>query len=148
VRGLGILALKQGNNGEAELYLKQSLDLAIASHDRVTEAMCLNSLGELFAAQKKYHEARNYYEQSLAIAREVGDRLEEGRALGNLGFLLAAHGREGEASRYYEQSLVILEPIGHVDAAKARQYLEDVRERMQEQNSNPPPSEETPIVPD
>jgi tetratricopeptide (TPR) repeat protein len=133
LNNLGALAHQQGRYSDAEAYFNQALAIVRDLGDRVGEGTALNNLGLLAHSQEYYNEAEAYFAQALAIVRELGDRESEGWTLHNLGALAYSQGYYNYAAAYFIQSLTLLEPMGHANAALARENLEHVQQRLRKQ---------------
>ncbi len=94
------------------------------------KARILTEIGDIHFLLSEYEQSVDHYEQHLAIAREIGDRWGEANACWNLGL---AYEREGDLERAADLMQVCIDferQIGHPDAEKDADYLENVRARL------------------
>jgi tetratricopeptide (TPR) repeat protein len=98
---LGLIAKREGNEGEALQFFYRVLDLSRQSADKQSEAAALNNLGSIKMDQQS-PEALNMILQSLEIARTMGLRKLE---LSNYDNLRRYHTRTGNFEKAYEYSM-------------------------------------------
>lgn len=77
---LGEAARLSGREGDAEEYIRESLRVSGAGHDRSTIAACLRELGALALGRGEFDEARYLLVEGYEGLREVGDLLYAGRS--------------------------------------------------------------------
>ena len=87
------------------------LQHARACHDRLGEANCLKSLGDLLLRVADLDGARKAYEEALPIYREIRERLGEANCLQSLGDLLLRVADLDGARKAYEEALPIYREI-------------------------------------
>ncbi|WP_198525333.1 tetratricopeptide repeat protein [Kamptonema formosum] len=78
----------------------------------ITDAICLNGLGDVYLAKGKLGEATDYYSQSVEIAHKVSAYRLEGIAIGGLGNAYLAMGNRNQAIEYYQKQLKISQELG------------------------------------
>ncbi|OAN48467.1 hypothetical protein A6A03_07735 [Chloroflexus islandicus] len=83
----GRLACRQGDDHNALVYGRESLQLAQAAGDREIEARALDLLGLVHHDVNAFVEAINYHQAALAIRRELGDAYAIAVSLNNLGLV-------------------------------------------------------------
>ncbi|MEM8860837.1 MAG: protein kinase, partial [Chloroflexota bacterium] len=71
--GLGQVEMLMGNNKQALIYHKKSLELREQENDHRGTAFSLNNIGEVYYYQREYLKARPYFEESLAIRYKHAD---------------------------------------------------------------------------
>jgi len=89
---------------------------------RHSEAVLLNSLGDLSLATAAPEDARRHHSHALSIAQEIGARVEEARALAGIGRSLLPNSR-AEAAAYLRDALVIAQHIGSQEAQRIQDTL-------------------------
>lgn len=96
-------------------YYREQIELyktVLYKVNPITDAICLNGLGDVYLAKGKLSEATDYYSQSVEIAHKVSaDRLA-GIAIGGLGNAYLAMGNRNQAIEYYQQQLKISQEMG------------------------------------
>ncbi|MFN7959947.1 MAG: tetratricopeptide repeat protein [Thermoanaerobaculia bacterium] len=95
----------------AQLYA-QALALFRSLGDRLGEAQCLQSQGEVARMQARYEEAAQLYAQALALFRSLGDRLGEASSLLSMGRLANAQGAQGSAREAFALAEGLFQEIG------------------------------------
>jgi predicted ATPase/class 3 adenylate cyclase/DNA-binding SARP family transcriptional activator len=103
---------RQGRYDDAQLQLKQALDLARSVGLRSVEAHSLRSLGLVYEVQHDLVQASACHEQSLRICRQTGNRRGEGMSLRDLGFISYYLGDYAEAKSRFGQSLRVCSETG------------------------------------
>lgn len=116
-----------GEVREAIRYYQKALALAWEIGDRRNEGAWLGNLGRAYHDLGEVREAVRYYQEALAIHREIGDRRGEAVHSWNLGRLLAQEGRLVEALPLLQFTVDYERAIGHPDAEKHAQVLEELR---------------------
>jgi hypothetical protein len=90
--------------------------------NRHSEAVLLNSLGDLASATSAAEDAYRWHSQALSIAREIGAPVEEARALAGIGRSLLP-GSRAAADAYLRDALVIAQRIGSPEAQRIQDTL-------------------------
>ena len=132
---------RQGNLGNAYRdlgeprkaieYHEQALKIAREIGDRRGEGARQGNLGNAYWDLGEPRKAIEHYEQALQITREIEDRSGEATACWNLGL---AYEKAGDLSRAADLMQVYVEferNLGHPDAEKDAEYLENLRARME-----------------
>jgi tetratricopeptide (TPR) repeat protein len=97
--------------GGAEL-LERARELARWRGDRLGEAGCILSLGEIALAHSDHAAARQQFEDALPIFREVGARLGEANCIQSLGDIALARSDHAAARQRFEDALPIYREVG------------------------------------
>jgi predicted ATPase/DNA-binding XRE family transcriptional regulator len=105
LRGLGNIALRQGDLDFAQSVLETCLAAQRQTNDLQGAARSLNSLAIIAREQGHHSKAQALWEQSLALRRELEDTLGLGVVLANLATVAHERGAFAEAARLYEESL-------------------------------------------
>src|SRR5690606_15012175 len=108
MQAMATLAMKRGENGEAEALMREVLAqrLARTEPDPMLVASARDVLGVALARQGKYDEAETLARAALAVAGDtVGNPLALASARGNLAVLLVRKGELEEAEALYRQAL-------------------------------------------
>ena len=138
---LGNLGLAYAALGETqraiELY-EQQLVIAREIGDRGGEGRALGNLGNAYAALGEPQRAIELYEQQLVITREIGDRRGEGIGSWNLGDEYAKLGEFEKAAELMQVWVDYARGIGHPDAEKDAQMVEEVRSKARGEEDNLP----------
>ncbi|MCH8557408.1 MAG: serine/threonine-protein kinase [Balneolia bacterium] len=94
---------------DAEQVLREGLDVAIASGDRVLEADILNDLGLVSFGRGNYEEAAAFHREALDIRREVKGETHHrvGTSLNNIALALERQFLMQEATEMFEEALAI-----------------------------------------
>ncbi len=90
---------------------EQALPIFREIKDRLGEANCLLSLGDVHIPLAEYETARERYEQALPIFRDVKDRLGEANCLQRIGDVHIPLAEYETARELYEQALTIFREI-------------------------------------
>ncbi|WP_438031406.1 tetratricopeptide repeat protein [Sorangium sp. So ce204] len=83
----GIVAMLRGDRERSRKAYEHGLEISRAAQDRLGEATCLKSLGDLDMRVDDLDTARASYTLALPIFREIRDRLGEANCLKSLGDL-------------------------------------------------------------
>jgi len=78
----------------------------------ITDAICLNGLGDAYLGLGKLDQATHFYLQSVDIAQTISAPRLEGIAFGGLANTYLAMGNRNQAIEYYQQQLKISQEIG------------------------------------
>jgi tetratricopeptide (TPR) repeat protein len=97
--------------GEAEL-LERARELAYRRGDRLGEANCVLSLGDIALARSDHAAARQRFEDALPIYREVGARSGEANCIHGLGEIALARSDHAAARQRFEDALPIYREVG------------------------------------
>jgi predicted ATPase/DNA-binding XRE family transcriptional regulator len=95
----------QGDYGQEQQLLQESITLAQAAGDRWVAGYSLNDLGMAIYLLGDAAEAQRFSHEALAIFREIGDLRGLGFALHNLGIFARHLGQYSEAERLLQESL-------------------------------------------
>jgi DNA-binding SARP family transcriptional activator len=90
-----------------------TLQLAVRTGDRDTEAHALNELGVAYEFLGRYQQAVTSHQDSLAIRRQLGLRQGQAASLNNLGRVYERQGRYQQAVTCLQESLAINRELGH-----------------------------------
>lgn len=101
----GRLACRQGDDHNALLHGRESLQLAQAAGDRETEARALDLLGLVHHDLNAFAEAISYHQAALALRRELGDEYAIAVSLNNLGLVHFDRADYGEAATCFTAAL-------------------------------------------
>jgi tetratricopeptide (TPR) repeat protein len=112
LHGLGHLMTLQGDYGEAQALLEESLSLFRELGERRRTAPLLRLLGRGRLKNSDLAEAKRLYAESLAISREAADPLETAQTLLHQGSALKYEGEIEQARRSFEEALPLFEYIG------------------------------------
>ncbi|MFE2096355.1 MULTISPECIES: BTAD domain-containing putative transcriptional regulator [unclassified Streptomyces] len=116
-----LLGISLGNLAVAHWWLgdfqdgistaQEALELA-GSHDRSTEAFCLDVLGLLHGALGNFDEARAHLAQGIELHRELGAPRDEAQALVNLSTVQTWAGHYAEAARHAARATELNRRLG------------------------------------
>jgi DNA-binding SARP family transcriptional activator/tetratricopeptide (TPR) repeat protein len=90
-----------------------TLELAVRTGDRDTQAHALNDLGVAHEFLGRYQQAVTSHQHSLAIRRQLGLRQGQAASLNNLGHVHERLGHYQEAATCLQESLAINRALGH-----------------------------------
>ncbi|NTV62959.1 MAG: tetratricopeptide repeat protein, partial [Oscillochloris sp.] len=110
--GLGILAWRQGEYAQAEVWLDAALALYRAAPNRRGEARVLGHIGMVTAERGAFAQALTSYEASLPLYRALGDSVGAASVLHNLGNLHCQQNNHESAMALYRECLAIYEQRG------------------------------------
>jgi tetratricopeptide (TPR) repeat protein len=96
-------------NAEAEVLLREGLELAREIGDKATEALSARVLSMSLCSLERYAEAADLAEASRVLAEQIGDRQDVARGLSCLGYVAKCQGDWDRAARYYGDALAIPE---------------------------------------
>jgi predicted ATPase len=113
LRWAGMLALLQGDLGQASIYYEESLALSRAIKDRHGIAESFGKLGTLAWYQGDYARAAALHAERLAISRELEDQRGIGDALFSLGIIASAQGDYEKAATLFQQRLAENQKLGN-----------------------------------
>ena len=88
-----------------QTLLKQGLKLAKAANDKLGEANCLKSMGDLQMRMSDLSGAQSSYAEALPVHREIRDRLGEANCLQSMGLLILIGGDAGKAFQRFSEAL-------------------------------------------
>ena len=95
-RMAGAVEIYRGNIEQAEVYYRQSLDLARQQQDSFLELSDLLNLGVVEIGKEHFDESIDWSNGALRVSRTIRSELDEEKALGNLGW---AHYKLGDFDR-------------------------------------------------
>jgi tetratricopeptide (TPR) repeat protein len=141
---LGVALINQGDVAEAQIHLRDCIEIARARNDRGIESVALGALGLVYSLMGKMNEAIRCYEENLVIARSISDFIAEANAIGNLGIAYANIGNIAQAVECFERQLVMARSLsdtaGEANAIgnlglcrRAQNDLEGARRLFEEQ---------------
>lgn len=107
LRGAGVLAERQNDLTEAEVFYKESLELNRDLDDEETSASILNNLANLAFRRLDYTKAKALYEESLAIYRKQNVIWRIAIGLSNLGLVAGLQANYKAAESYLQESLAL-----------------------------------------
>ena len=120
-----------GEPHKAIEFYEQALKIAREIGDRRGEGADLGNLGNAYATLGEPHKAIEFYEQQLVITREIEDRSGEAIACWNLGLEYEKAGDLKRAVDLLQVSVEFERGIGHPNAEKDAEYLENLRARIE-----------------
>lgn len=103
--GAGVMAIGQGDYGDADRLLLRGLTLAREAGDRYLIGFTLNGLGSTAIHLGDLDRASAYHTEGLAVLRELGDSDGIAALLGNLGYTEMIRGHFDRAVEYGDESL-------------------------------------------
>jgi tetratricopeptide (TPR) repeat protein len=106
------VALGRASYAEADQLYQQALAIYRQIGNRLGEANCLKSLGEVARMQARYAEAAGLYHQALPIYRQIADRFGEAGCLRSVGRLAALQHNPHLAREASELAAAIYSTIG------------------------------------
>jgi len=107
LKGIGVIAWRQGDMQEATALLEASLALHQQLGDKPGIAQTLSNLGILAGERGEYERASNLYEQSLVLNRALSNDWGVATALLNLGNLAVEQGEYERAVALHEEGLAL-----------------------------------------
>lgn len=119
-----------GEISKAIKHYKQAVKISREIGDRRDEGNHLGNLGAAYADLGEPRKAIEHYEQHLAIAREIEDRRGEAIACWNLGLEYEKAGDLQRAAELMQVCVDFEREIGHPDAEKDAQRLDDILDRL------------------
>lgn len=105
--GAGVMAITQGDIGEAQRLGEDGLQIAMQAEDDGTMGRLLNLLATVHQQQGDWEKAVACYRQALDIFRRKGDPYLTAILLGNLGNVYLKHKEYDKARAHYEESLAL-----------------------------------------
>jgi predicted ATPase/class 3 adenylate cyclase len=112
LNGIGVLAWRQGDYGDATRALEASLALYREADNQRGIAYAINVLGLVAHHQGDDDRARNLLEESLARFRELGDKRGIAYALNILGLVAQRSGDYSRAAALCDESLALRRELG------------------------------------
>ncbi|MEI8132934.1 MAG: tetratricopeptide repeat protein [Leptolinea sp.] len=100
------------NISEARSRYEEALTLFHTIGDRLGEANCIRSLGDVHVRMDELPEARSRYEEALTLFHTIGDRLGEANCIRSLGDVHVRMDELPEARSRYEEALTLFHTIG------------------------------------
>ena len=113
LHNLGNIAHDFGDNDQAEILLRQSLDLADSLGDLWQRAYCLRSLGDVQKARGDFAGARLLLSDGRALCRKVGDRMSEAGNICSLGMIARRQNLPAEAECLFFDALRLYRDMAH-----------------------------------
>jgi non-specific serine/threonine protein kinase len=111
----GVLALYQGDEAAARIWLAQAAARGRAVGDLRTAANALSSLGVVAMHQGDMEQAGARIEESLALMREVGERRGIAAVLVNLGIVVYLQDDLKRAAASFTEALAVARQVGDRD---------------------------------
>ncbi len=112
LRGLGMIAGRQGDFNKAIQYYQESRDKCEQIGDSNGANRANNNLGLVLCSLGKFLKAKEYYQEALVFFKKIGDRRVVNVVLCNLGAACANQGDYQSALSYLEESLEISRSVG------------------------------------
>jgi len=112
LNGAAILALVQNDGGQAEIHLKDALDLWRQLGNTRRVAGALTNLAIVFKDRGAFQEARNLLEEGLGLLRALGDQSAVAIALSNLGSVVLEEGDFKKATMLLEECVALSKTVG------------------------------------
>jgi len=97
---------------EAKQRLEDGAVAARAIGDRLGEAHCIMSLGEVHGMLAEYEAARERYQEALPLFQSVGDRLGEATCIVSLGEVHRMLDEHEAARERYQEALPLFQSVG------------------------------------
>ncbi len=113
LNGLGWVAVKKGEYGEAQRLCEDALQQAESSGDRSAAALAMRRLGVIARRQGDNEQAAVRYRASLALYRELGDREGAIGCLNNLANAETSLGDFAAAAQHYQEVQSVAHDIGN-----------------------------------
>jgi tetratricopeptide (TPR) repeat protein len=125
LNGMGVIYYRQKNNGKAEAYFNQVLQMVSSTGIKFDTAGILNNLGAVYVAQHRYLQAEEILRRTLAMREtEVGPSHPDLiPTLNAIAVVYVETGRFAEAEDLYHRALAILEPQSSIFAPAIAQIL-------------------------
>jgi predicted ATPase/DNA-binding XRE family transcriptional regulator len=114
LRGLGNIAVADGNAQQAEARMRESLALMRAGGNKVGIALSLINVARVVGLQGDVAQAIILKQEALVLWRELGFTAGVGMLLGELGHLAHVQGDDARAVGLYQESLRLYRDIGWV----------------------------------
>ena len=115
---IGSNFLTLGNQEEAMVNIKKSLDLARSLNYKPTLALDLLNMGYCLTYQNEYDKARRQFEEAEVFFTELNDKHGQSEVLNAKGYLFAKTRDYDNASKSYMSSAEIAKPIHANDQLK------------------------------
>jgi predicted ATPase/transcriptional regulator with XRE-family HTH domain len=115
LRAAGVLALYQGDQAAAGVWLEQATALGRVVGDPLTVANALSSLGTTAMHQGDLERAGACLEESLALMRAVGERRDIAAVQINLGIVVYLRDDLERAETCFVEALALARPVGDRD---------------------------------
>jgi tetratricopeptide (TPR) repeat protein len=132
---LGIIYYALGDVYSSIEYYEQHLNITRLIGDQRGEGNALGNLGIAYKKLGDSYMAMEYYEQALEIDRAIGDKLGEANDCWNMGLLFEEQGNLARAASLMQVRVDYLHSIGHTEVSKYTRYVEDLRRKLEEQDS-------------
>ncbi len=126
----GADAQERGDLDAALETYRHGLSLARLHGLSQFEQVFLNSLGAIYAEQKRFDEAEQHFHDALQLANRLQQPVLVARSQNNMGELFAAQKEWAQAQQYHEKALEVARPTGDATTIVlslenlARDYLE------------------------
>jgi predicted ATPase/class 3 adenylate cyclase len=127
LNGLGLVAWRQGDVGEAIIFFEQSIDVKRETGNTQGVAYTLNNLANVALANQDYESAERSYQEALIIYRDVNDVGGEALTMGNLALVAKDRKENSIARAYLEDSLRLFRELHDLPGtAHSLTYLGEV----------------------
>ena len=110
--GAGQMCFFMGRDGDARIYLSESLSIARETGNTKWVAAVLQPLGMACLADGDRAAARSHLEEAVALAQSLGNKREHATSLNALAMLLRTEGQLEVAEPLYETALSIARDLG------------------------------------
>ena len=111
---LGMASADRGQFDEADLFFRESYDIARRLGDVHLQGLCLVNHAEVHVARQRYDEARRNAEAALAIFDQVGARAEKAEAYRSIGVVYRETGRPVLAESRLRSAIDLARTAGSV----------------------------------
>jgi len=111
---LGMVSADRGQFDEADLFFRESYDIARRLGDVHLQGLCLVNHAEVHVARQRYEDARRSAESALAIFDQVGARVEKGEAYRTIGIVYRETGRPALAESRLRSAIDLARSAGSV----------------------------------
>jgi len=112
LNAMGVLAMRQGDDSEADQHLQASLQYYREINDLRGVAEALGNLGTVAMYQDDPVAAFAFAEESLKLRQDLNELWGAAAMLANIGLVARNRGDYAQAKLYYEQSLRLFREMG------------------------------------
>jgi tetratricopeptide (TPR) repeat protein len=130
LNAVGWFHIQLGGHEIGLMHCQQALDLHREQDDQFGQAETLDSIASAYQHLGRQQEAVAHYQQALHLYREFGDRYREADTLACLGDAHLAGGQTAAAREAWHHALAILSELGHPDATKVLNKLDNSAKTM------------------
>ena len=107
------LALSQGDDERADMWLREQVELSSGLKDRVHLTLALRNLGIVACHRGDHRGARSFFQASLTLRRELGEPGETAELLAHLGLVAGRDGDGGSAHTAFAECLALLRTVSN-----------------------------------